>query len=196
MRFRSAFSLATAGAAAVLVATVAGCGGSAGSNAHASATTAENQVVPVVRALYQRIYDSHVGWSTALSGQYEQCLTNSNHSELDFHGIVYDLYPRSSSVTSAAYLQDVVNAAKADGWTFKKNIQGSRDGNIFPYQMEKGPLDGHISVSSTPGRTGSYRFSALIEVESTCFDAGSDASSLSRHSSQFTLPHPSPLPSP
>lgn len=185
------------GAAAALVVLMAGCGGSAGSNAHDAASTAENQVVQAVRALYQRIYNSHVGWSTALSGQYEQCLTNSNHNELDFHGIVYYLYPLNSSVTSAAYLHDVVNAAKADGWTFKKNIQGSRDGNIFPFQMEKGQLDGHVSVSSTPGRTGSYKFSALIEVESTCFDAGSDAASLSRHSSQVTtLPHPSPLPSP
>lgn len=200
VRFRSALArsarpaLALAAGAAVMLA--AGCGGSGGGSGQDAASAAQDQVVPVLRALYQRIYHAHIGWAAGMSGQYEQCLTSSSQSELDFHGIIYYIYPFSSSGTANAYRQDIVNAAKADGWTFKAHISGSRDGNLFPYQMEKGPLNGHVSVSGAPPGTKSYKFTGLIEVESTCFDAGSAAHSLSQHTSTYPLPRPSPPPSP
>ena len=182
-------------AAAVLVAGCSSGGGNSDSpSGHAAATAAQDQVVSAARALYQRIYGAHIGWTTGLSGQYEQCLTDSSQGELDFHGIIYYLYPFSSSTTSDAYRQDVMSSAQAAGWTFKKFIKASRDGNLFPYQMEKGSLDGHIAVANAPAGTKSFKFSAVIEIESTCFDAGSAARSLTQHSSQFSLPHPSPLP--
>jgi hypothetical protein len=180
--------------AAVLLA--AGCtSGTSGTSGRAAAAQATAQVAPAARALYQRLYDARIGWSPELSGNYEKCLGSSNQNELDYHGIIYYIYPFSPSVPVTTYRQEVMTAARDNGWTFEKYIKGSRDGNLFPDQMEKGPLNGHVAVVRAPPGTGSHKFSALIEIESACFDAGSAASSLlNQHMSQSPLPHPSPLP--
>jgi hypothetical protein len=199
VRSRSALSvtaLAVAALAMVTLAmvTLAGCGGASPPSGAAAASAARGQVLPAARGLYQRIYDAHIGWASGFSGQYEHCLTSNSQNELDYHGIISYLYPVNRSITATAYRQEVMNTARSDGWTFKKFIKGSRDGNLFPYQMEKGSLNGHISLVSAPAGSRSYKFSTLIEIESSCFDAGSAAKSLSQHSSQYSLPHPSPLP--
>lgn len=194
MRFRLAAAIATLGATVLVV---AGCGRVTSGDGRTAATRAAAQVTPAARALYQRIYDARIGWSTGMSGIYEECLGNNNKSELDYHLIVDYIYPLRSSIPATAYRLEVMRAVRADGWAFKKNIKSSRDGNLFPYQMQKGQLNGHIAVADTPGESRTFKFSALIEVESTCFDAGPAALSLlNQHMSQIALPHPRPLPSP
>ena len=181
-----------ASAAALACLAAAGCSSGGGSGPSA-ATAARNQAVPAARSLYQHLFDGHIGWSGQLNGQYEHCLTTSSQNELEYHAIVYYLYPFDRSITASAYLQQLMSAVRAAGWAFKTHIPNSRDGNVSPDQMEKGSLDGHIAVSTAPSSNYS-KVSGLVEIESTCFDAGSDAQSLLKHGDQFTLPKPSSTP--
>lgn len=190
MRFRARLGCAIL---AVTMATAAGC--SSGPSGQAAADAARSQALSGIRALYQRILGAHVAFSGGLAGQYEQC-PGGGQNELFYDVSAIYLYVFNRSISGSGLRQAMMRQAQADGWTFRKYIKNSRDGNSFPYQMEKGELDGHIAVTPPqpsaryPGPTG------LIEIESPCFDAGSAASRLGQVNNSYPLPVPTPLPSP
>jgi hypothetical protein len=191
MRFRARLGCA---ALAIAVAMVTAC--SSGPSGQAAADTARSQALSGIRALYQRILHAHVGFSDGLYGYYRQC-PGGGQSELFYDVVMQKLYVFNRSVSGSGLRQAMMKQAQSGGWTFRRYIKNSRDGigNSFPYQMEKGELDGHISVNPPDS---SYRYpgyNGLIEIESPCFDAGSAASRLSKVNNSYPLPLPTRLPS-
>jgi hypothetical protein len=185
-------ALALAAAACVLVSSAA-CGGTSAADGRASAASARNQALSALRGLYQHIHAAHVGNAGGMGGFYAQCVTNKSQNELFYDGSIDSIYPVDRSLSKSAYQQQLNNVARAQGWTFNKNRTNVEFGKAFPYEMAKGSLGGHISVVHAPPRNpGDPKISGLIEITSSCFDAGPAASSLTKHSDDLPLPQASP----
>ena len=188
--FRPALALA---AAACVLISAAGCGGTSAADGRASAAAARNQALSALRGLYQYIHAAHVGSADSVGGFYTRCVTNNSKNELFYDGSISYIYPVDRSLGKSAYQQQLNNVARAHGWTFNKNRKSVEFGNAFPYEMAKGSLGGHISVVDAPPRNpGDPKISGLIEITSSCFDAGPAASSLTKHSDDLPLSQASP----
>ena len=134
-----------------------------------------------------------MGTAESVGGFYAQCVTNKRHNELFYDGSIDSIYPVDRSQGKSAYQQRLNNIARAQGWAFNKNRKNVEFGNGFPYEMAKGSLGGHISVVDAPPRNpGDPKISGLIEVTTSCFDAGPAAGSLTKHNDQLPLPNASP----
>ena len=146
-----------------------------------------------MRGLYQHIHAAHVGTADSVGGFYAQCVTEKSQNKLFYDGSVESIYPLDRSVSKSSYQQQLNNIARAQGWAFNKNRKNVESGNAFPYEMAKGSLGGHISVVDTPPRNpGDPKISGLIEITSSCFDAGPAAPSLTKHSDDLPLSQASP----
>jgi hypothetical protein len=190
LRFRSAVAMA---AAACVLTSAAGCGGTSTVDGRASAATARTQALSALRGLYQHIHAAHVGTADSVGGFYAQCVTNKSHNELFYDGSIDSIYPVDRSLGEDAYQQQLNNIARAQGWAFNKNRKNVQSGNAFPYEMARGSLGGHISVVDAPPRNpGDPKISGLIEITSSCFDAGPAASSLTKHGDDIPLRQASP----
>jgi hypothetical protein len=190
LRFRAALAMA---AAAGVLTSAAGCGGTTSADGHASAATARNQALTALRGLYQHIHAAHVGTANSVGGFYAQCVTNKSQNNLFYDGSIQSIYPLDHSLSKSSYQQQLNNIARTQGWAFNKNRKNVESGNAFPYEMARGSLGGHISVVDSPPRNpGDPKISGLIEVTSSCFDAGSAARSLTKHSDDLPLPQASP----
>ena len=190
LRFRPALALA---AAACVLISAAGCGGTSAASGRASAATARNQALSALRGLYQHIHAAHVGIADEVGGFYAQCVTNKSQNELFYDGSIDSIYPVARSMSKSTYQQQLNNIARAQGWAFNKNRRNVEFGQAFPYEMSKGSLGGHISVVDAPPRNpGDPRISGLIEITSSCFDAGPAARSLTKRNDQLPLPNASP----
>jgi hypothetical protein len=189
LRFRAV--LAVTAVACVL--TAAGCGGTSAADGHASAAAARSQALTALRGLYQHIHAAHVGTADSVGGFYAQCVTNKSRNNLFYDGSIESIYPLDRSLSKDSYQQQLNAIARTQGWTFNKNRKNVESGNAFPYEMAKGSLGGHISVVDSPPRNpGDPKISALIEVTSSCFDAGPAARSLTKHSDDLPLSQASP----
>jgi hypothetical protein len=185
-------ALALAAAACVMI-SAAGCGGTSAADGHASAATARNQALSALRGLYQHIHAAHVGSADSVGGFYTQCITNKSQNELFYDGSIESIYPLDRSLSKNSYQQQLNNIARTQGWAFNKNHKNVESGNAFPYEMARGSLGGHISVVDAPPRNpGDPKISGLIEITSSCFDAGPAAHSLTRHSDDLPLTRASP----
>jgi len=184
-------ALALAAAACVLVS--AGCGGTSAAGGRASAATARTQALSALRDLYHHVHAARVGTADSVGGFYTRCTTNNSKNELFYDGSIDYIYPVDRSLSAGAYQQQLNNIARAQGWAFNKNRKSVELGKAFPYEMARGSLGGHISVVTAPPRNpGDPKISGLIEITSSCFDAGPAASSLTKHSDQLPLPNVSP----
>jgi hypothetical protein len=189
-RFRPVLALA---AAACVLISAAGCGGTSAADGRASAATARNQALTALRGLYQHIHAAHVGTADSVGGFYAQCVTDKSQNKLFYDGSVESIYPLDRSLSKSSYQQQLNNIARAQGWAFNKNRKNVESGNAFPYEMAKGSLGGHISVVDAPPRNpGDPQISGLIEITSSCFDAGPAARSLTKHSDDLPLSPASP----
>jgi hypothetical protein len=189
-RFRSAPALA---AAACVLISAAGCGGTSAAGGRASAEAARAHALSALRGLYQHIHAAHVGTAGGVGGFYAQCITNNSKNELFYDGSIDYIYPIDRSLGKDAYQQQLNNIARTQGWTFNKNRKNVEFGHEFPYEMARGSLGGHISVVNAPPRNpGDPKISGLIEITSSCFDAGPAASSLTKHADDLPLPQASP----
>jgi hypothetical protein len=185
--------LAVAATACVLVSAADCGGGTSAADGRASAATARNQALTALRGLYQHIHAAHVGTAGSVGGFYAQCITNKSQDELFYDGSIESIYPLDRSLSKSSYQQQLNNIARAQGWAFNKNRQNVESGNAFPYEMARGSLGGHISVVDAPPRnTGDPKISGLIEITSSCFDAGAAARSLTKHGDDLPLPQASP----
>ena len=190
---RSRFHAALAMAAACVLISAAGCGGTSAADGRASAATARTQALSALRGLYQHVHAAHLGTADSVGGFYTQCVTSNSKNELFYDGSIDYIYPIDRSLGKSAYQQQLNSIARAQGWTFNKNRKNVEFGHAFPYEMAKGSLGGHISVVDAPPRNpGDPKISGLIEITSSCFDAGPAASSLTKHSDDLPLRQASP----
>jgi len=194
VRFRPALALA---AAACVLISAAGCGGgTSAAGGRASAAAARNQALSALRGLYQHIHAARVGTADATGGLYVRCVTNKSQNELFYDGSIESIYPLDRSLSKSAYQQQLNNIARAQGWAFNKNRKTVEFGNAFADEMARGSLGGHISVVNAPPRNpGDPKISGVIEITSSCFDAGPAASSLTKHGDDLPLSQASPAPS-
>jgi hypothetical protein len=182
-------------AAACLLLLAAGCGGTSASAGRASAAAARADVLSAMRGLYQHVLDGRVGTASSMGGMFTPCITRSDPHQLFYDGSIDLIYPFDRSTSDTTFQQQMNSAARAAGWTFNKNRQTVEFGDEFPYEMARGSLGGHISVvREPPGSHQGYKRSALIEITSSCFNAGSAAGALTNHDDDLPLPSASPAP--
>ena len=110
--FRPALALA---AAACVLISAAGCGGTSAADGRASAAAARNQALSALRGLYQHIHAARVGTAGSVGGFYAQCITNKSQNELFYDGSIESIYPLDRSLSKNAYQQQLNNIARSSG---------------------------------------------------------------------------------
>lgn len=155
----------------------AGCAGMTAADGREAAAKARRQADQPMSALSWRIFDSRVAWTADLHGQYIYCGTSGRRLYFD---ATLDLFPFDKSTGLRPFIKRLLNTARADGWSVNRHADPRLHG--LAYRMRKGSVTGHVAVDTQPARSNrGYRHQGLVEVNSSCFDAGPAARRLANH---------------